>query len=411
MLAGLALAPSQASASRWPAKRITYRDESGMAKTVREAARLWNRSVIGPRLVPAPRGRRAMIRVVSRRQTTCGALGCGGYPPSGLVEITSQFVKLGSRRAVDNPLDQFRVGLVAHEIGHALGLTHSSNRCDVMAPAVTHCVDRIPLGSGATRCGPQRSDARALARLYGARVRRFDGLCRIVPSPRSQLIDRGPFVLTSPLLGTDRELRLRVRNRSGRTWGRDPGQLYVAFETLKSDNQTVGPTCFRSQFSVVERTVRPGATATVVVPACTTFAGKDIRLRPVAILVDASEAVPRYGVALPALRVSADDAPAVGVELSSSPLRTTTGWQVDFRAYIADDGGFPAASWSFGDGSPPVAVGETASHLYGAPGTYTVTVTATDSRGQRTASTASVLIEPDPPPPPPDPPPEESPPG
>lgn len=115
-----------------------------------------------------------------------------------------------------------------------------------MAPAVVHCVDRVPAGSGATRCGPQRVDARALARLYGLRVRRgLDGLCRIVPAPRAQLIDRGPIVLTAASGGVS-EVRVQVRNRSARTWGPASGQLGVEFQRVRDDAASRQATCQQS---------------------------------------------------------------------------------------------------------------------------------------------------------------------
>ena len=50
-----------------------------------------------------------------------------------------------------------------------------------------------------------------------------------------------------------------------------------------------------------------------------------------------------------------------------------------------------AYSWSFGDGAP-VATGQTAGHVYAAPGTYTVTLTVADSVGQIASVSHSVTI-------------------
>lgn len=153
--------------------------------------------------------------------------------------------------------------------------------------------------------------------------------------------------------------------------------------------------------------MRPGAIATVRVPVCTTYGGHDIHLRPVATLAEAREALPRNGPALAALRVSWDDAPYVAPPELAAPQRTAAGWQVDARAAGSHDGGPPTLAWSFGDGSAPVG-GSAVSHVYAAAGSYTVTVVATDKRGQTSSATETVFIAPDPPPPP-DPPPEEQP--
>ncbi|HEX4805843.1 MAG TPA: PKD domain-containing protein [Conexibacter sp.] len=55
-------------------------------------------------------------------------------------------------------------------------------------------------------------------------------------------------------------------------------------------------------------------------------------------------------------------------------------------------------AWDFGDGSAPVA-GASASHVYAHGGSYTVTVTATDSVGNATQATRQVTVVQEPPPP------------
>ncbi|MDQ6822170.1 MAG: DUF1929 domain-containing protein, partial [Actinomycetota bacterium] len=63
----------------------------------------------------------------------------------------------------------------------------------------------------------------------------------------------------------------------------------------------------------------------------------------------------------------------------------------DGSASSEPGGSISAYSWSFGDGAP-VATGQTASHVYAAPGTYTVTLTVADSRGQIASVSHSVTI-------------------
>ncbi len=78
--------------------------------------------------------------------------------------------------------------------------------------------------------------------------------------------------------------------------------------------------------------------------------------------------------------------------VSASPAAATVGQTVRFDASgMSDpDGTIREYHWSFGDGAG--ADGAAAEHAYGAPGTYTATLTAVDSRGGRGTATVSVTV-------------------
>ena len=59
------------------------------------------------------------------------------------------------------------------------------------------------------------------------------------------------------------------------------------------------------------------------------------------------------------------------------------------------DGSVVASSINFGDGSAPVN-GSSATHSYGAPGTYLVTATVTDNLGATSSSSATIVVSPPP---------------
>ena len=78
---------------------------------------------------------------------------------------------------------------------------------------------------------------------------------------------------------------------------------------------------------------------------------------------------------------------------SGGPYRGKVGEKINFDAgnsYDPDEDSLQYI-WDFGDGSS--AEGETATHTYNKPGTYKLTLTITDSKGDSTVATTDVVIE------------------
>jgi hypothetical protein len=101
------------------------------------------------------------------------------------------------------------------------------------------------------------------------------------------------------------------------------------------------------------------------------------------------------------LRAAAFDAGAPNLLGATIPASAVAGQPVAMSASFADlwSGLGEPPSWSFGDGTS--AGGAQVSHIYAAPGTYTVTVTAHDGLGNATSSTYSIAVAPAAPLPPP----------
>jgi len=69
--------------------------------------------------------------------------------------------------------------------------------------------------------------------------------------------------------------------------------------------------------------------------------------------------------------------PARIIALTATPNPATAGQSVRFTSDVAGDS--VTRTWDFGDGT--TQTGASASHVYGDPGTYTATLTASNSRG------------------------------
>ncbi|HUW35003.1 MAG TPA: PKD domain-containing protein [Planctomycetota bacterium] len=82
-----------------------------------------------------------------------------------------------------------------------------------------------------------------------------------------------------------------------------------------------------------------------------------------------------------------------GPDINKVECHGTNGtWTVDFDGSAStDDFGIWRYEWDFGDGSP-VGVGSTISHVYGAVGTYTVTLTVYDNALQTSTDTLTLTI-------------------
>ncbi|MFC4406579.1 PKD domain-containing protein [Haloarchaeobius iranensis] len=128
------------------------------------------------------------------------------------------------------------------------------------------------------------------------------------------------------------------------------------------------------------------------------------------VVVELNSTAPTQSPCLAGLTVEPDGANGVAVagdcptydasgtpptaSFTASPSSPTTRdtLSVDASGSTDSDGTIASYEWEFGDGT--TATGQTASHSYGQPGTYTVTLTATDDDGLTDSTTRTVTVRP-----------------
>jgi PKD repeat protein len=110
-----------------------------------------------------------------------------------------------------------------------------------------------------------------------------------------------------------------------------------------------------------------------------------------------SRGLPSQNVAAVQITVNPANSPPVAV-LTATPTSGNAPLAVNFNGSGSSDpdsgDSITAYRFDFGDGSPPVSqAGATISHTYSTPGSYTASLTVTDSRGGQSTNIASVTIQ------------------
>jgi hypothetical protein len=129
----------------WPKPTITYHSGATYPFAVREAVRTWNRSGVRIRFRRASRRRAQILIGVAGPPVPPELRGaCGGFAQLGYVPGSKAIVRI-RRGCVD---DVRTAKVVAHELGHVLGLLHETRRCALM--------NTTGIGTVGNRC--ERSD-------------------------------------------------------------------------------------------------------------------------------------------------------------------------------------------------------------------------------------------------------------
>lgn len=163
----------QLTGKRWPGRtpKIALWNGTGYDEEVRIAVRAWNTSGVRVRFVLVPRSRADVV--MTSYKVSAGVLdGFGASGRASLGYSPFSYVRV-SRGAKGAPI----IGVIAHELGHVLGLAHSDDACGLM--------NTLPwLECGDPSCDLiQADDLRGALRRYGGRARTGRGeLCP--PAPR-----------------------------------------------------------------------------------------------------------------------------------------------------------------------------------------------------------------------------------
>lgn len=204
LMAGIA--PASAAQPRpWPKGRITYVDKSLDHDAVKAAVRAWNTSGVDIRFVKVSSVRKARLVI---KNTTEVPAGCGtgfgtlGYPGRGRKATIG--ILHGKDADGQSCAWPGQTLVMAHELGHVLGLEHNMSGCSLMNTSHTNGVaPTLCIGDDADAAKPGRWRCRIMEKVDLRRATRiYGGKSRVHDPEWCDAIDRipatGPVTVSQP---------------------------------------------------------------------------------------------------------------------------------------------------------------------------------------------------------------------
>ena len=363
---GLA-APAQAyrlEHTRWYTHTITYHNTvPRYAQAAKAAQQAWNSSGAHVRWKAVSR-RRARVLIVTSTHIP-GAGQARFRSLNGIVRAATIRVLPNVAKDVPSPLAKRAVetAVIAHEMGHVLGLAHEQRRCTTMNASLWQKCAKPP-SPWLARCRPlEADDIRGAVHIYGGHVRKklHSRYCNMEPAPAAPVgftatLTQGAAHLawTMPVAPATQYVRLIRRQDTCPTAWNDPAATVVEQlpatpgGALAVDDapQTQGHYCYA--VIALGTFQRPSALATALYDT------------------------PAGSPPTPGFTISGQGRNAQFTDTSTDP-----------------DGDIVSWVWDFGDGTSAGA--QSPAHTYAAAGTYTVTLTVTDA-GRNTRSFVRTLI-------------------
>ena len=359
-----AVEPAEAyelNAARWAQRTIPFHSTVGAEGSVAQAVRAWNRS--GVRLRWRAVAKRD-ARVLIRRRDTPGALGYARYHTGGGGRVLRATIDIAPGLRAGDML----VAVVAHEMGHVLGLGHEERRCAVMNASVLRACGAVEGAPWQRRCRfLQRDDLRGARRIYGGRLRKLPPpFCEVVPAPTA------PAAVGARLEGEEVVVGVAL-----------PAAHVAGVLVARYDNAC--PADLNGQQAltrqVAQREARPGERI-------------EVRDTPYArgrycYAAFVRDAFGRFGPMASAVVDHPGPPPVAQFQaFDRGDLH------VEFTSFAGNDVPVAGWRWDFGDGTSSTESAPV--HAYAAPGVYPVTLTVTDAGGRSASATRAVDVAPPP---------------
>lgn len=185
----------QAPGPRWPGHTIRYSETlpPRFDWSLKQAVKSWNQAGVNLKF---RKSARPQVRISLHDANGYGAYASIGRQPGAYVHVSPQYRRLQRRD------HQMMARLLAHELGHVLGLNHvSPGRCKLMEAVLSNRCPQPAVQWQYFCRWVSKDDVKGAIRLYGGKPRRTPTFCTYEPAP-PQLVNvrfSGGDSTTSPL--------------------------------------------------------------------------------------------------------------------------------------------------------------------------------------------------------------------